>query len=54
MRWKASATVPCALRCGDVQSGIAYLRQALDLFERLMLAPDANRIRDRLARIAES
>jgi DNA-binding SARP family transcriptional activator/tetratricopeptide (TPR) repeat protein len=39
----------CHLRAGDVQAGSSYIKQALDIFQRLAMTPDADRVRTRLA-----
>jgi DNA-binding SARP family transcriptional activator/tetratricopeptide (TPR) repeat protein len=42
----------CYLRTADTQSGIAYLKQALDIFRRLAINPDANRVDTRLTELS--
>jgi DNA-binding SARP family transcriptional activator len=39
----------CHLHLGDAQAGIAHLSQALDIFQRQAMTPDADRVRTRLA-----
>jgi tetratricopeptide (TPR) repeat protein len=38
----------CHLHAGDAESTTLHLKQALDLFQRLAMAPDANRVQARL------
>ncbi|HEV2346759.1 MAG TPA: BTAD domain-containing putative transcriptional regulator [Actinocrinis sp.] len=40
----------CHLYAGDIQAGTAHLEQALDIFDRLALRPDADRVQTRLAK----
>ena len=40
----------CHLHGADAQAGMAYLKQALDIFQRLAMTPDADRVRTRLTR----
>lgn len=42
----------CYLHTADTQSGIAYLKQALDIFQRLAMNPDANRVDTRLTELS--
>ena len=38
----------CHLHGADAQAGMAHLKQALDIFQRLGMTPDADRVRTRL------
>jgi tetratricopeptide (TPR) repeat protein/transcriptional regulator with XRE-family HTH domain len=42
----------CHLRTGDIHTGTAHLRAALAIFQRLTMTLDADRVHDRLARLA--
>jgi DNA-binding SARP family transcriptional activator len=42
----------CHLSAGETQTGTTRLRQALEIFQRLGMAPDAERVRDRLDGLA--
>jgi DNA-binding SARP family transcriptional activator len=44
----------CHLRRGEALAGVAYLKQALELFQRLAMQPDANRVQARLASLTTS
>jgi tetratricopeptide (TPR) repeat protein len=39
----------CHLEQGDTQTGVVHFEQSLDAFQRIALAHDAQRVRDRLA-----
>jgi tetratricopeptide (TPR) repeat protein len=39
----------CHLRAGDAEAGASHLRQALEIFQRLAMTLDADRVRTRLA-----
>jgi DNA-binding SARP family transcriptional activator len=39
----------CHLRHGEIKAGVAHLNQALEIFQRLAMQPDADRVRIRLA-----
>jgi DNA-binding SARP family transcriptional activator/tetratricopeptide (TPR) repeat protein len=39
----------CHLTAGETQAGVAHLHQALEIYQRLGMAPDAERVRTRLA-----
>jgi hypothetical protein len=38
----------CLLHTGQAAAGTAHLRQALEIFERIGMLPDAERVRSRL------
>jgi DNA-binding SARP family transcriptional activator len=42
----------CQLCDGDTETGTTHLRQALEIFQRLFMAPDADRVRTRLTQLA--
>jgi tetratricopeptide (TPR) repeat protein len=42
----------CHLNNGDTETGAVHLKQSLDAFQRMALAPDADRVQQRLARLA--
>jgi tetratricopeptide (TPR) repeat protein len=42
----------CHLNNGDTETGVVHLKQSLDAFQRMALAPDADRVQQRLARLA--
>lgn len=42
----------CHLCTGDTETGRIHLKQALEIFRRLSMAPDADRVRSRLAQLA--
>ncbi|HEX5120255.1 MAG TPA: tetratricopeptide repeat protein [Pseudonocardiaceae bacterium] len=42
----------CHLRTGDTETGRTHLKQALEIFQRLAMAPDADRVQSRLAQLA--
>jgi len=39
----------CRLRRGQTQAGVAHLKQALEIFQRMAMQPDADRVQARLA-----
>ncbi len=41
----------CHLTAGETQAGAAHLLQALEVYQRLGMAPDAERVRTRLAHL---
>jgi tetratricopeptide (TPR) repeat protein len=41
----------CHLSTGETEPGTAHLHQALEIFQRLGMAPDASRVQDRLDRL---
>ncbi len=47
-------TGECHLHAGDVQTGIAHLEQALKIFQRVGMKPDAGRVRIRLTQLQGS
>jgi hypothetical protein len=42
----------CYLHRDETKAGVAHLKQALEIFQRLAMQPDADRIQARLASIA--
>jgi DNA-binding SARP family transcriptional activator len=44
----------CQLRRGETEPAVTHLRQALKIFERSAMSPNADRLRTRLATLAES
>ena len=43
----------CHLHNGETQDGAGYLNRALDIFQRLAMTPDADRVRARLTRLGQ-
>lgn len=43
----------CYLHLGDTRAGISYLRQAEEMFQRLAMTPDTERVQGLLAQLAE-
>jgi DNA-binding SARP family transcriptional activator len=39
----------CRLRCGETEPAVTHLRQALEIFQRMAMHPDADRVQTRLA-----
>ena len=44
----------CHLTAGETATGAAHLHQALEIYQRLGMAPDADRVRNLLADLATS
>ena len=44
-------TGECHLRSGDIQAGVAHLKQALDIYQRLAMKPDTDRVCTHLAQL---
>jgi tetratricopeptide (TPR) repeat protein len=42
----------CQLGDGDTETGTTHLKQALEIFQRLAMAPDADRVQTRLTQVA--
>jgi DNA-binding SARP family transcriptional activator len=42
----------CQLRCGETETAVGHLRQAQEIFQRMAMHTDADRVRTRLANLA--
>jgi hypothetical protein len=42
----------CQARLGDIETGALHLKQALEIFDRLSMTPDADRVQNRLNDLA--